>query len=589
MVNYIPITAPKGATYLSQFMDELPVNCLFNKGVTGCGGTELALRDNNDTIIAMPTIALVKNKSDNREDILGVYSEIKEQDIKDYISTHQRLKIILTYNALPRVVEILKSMGINIYTKVRLLVDEYHLLFNQYVFRNECIRDLLVYANKFKRVTYMTATPIEEEYILEELKHIPVCKVVWSNIRQVTVYRQPVSNCINYVLSVMKNKLENKTFGNCHFFVNSVNFIKKCLNKSNINPSDVKIVCAENEENIKKLDGYNICKPSDMSCKINFYTSTCFEGCDIFDKEGKTYIVSDGNNPNTLYDISTLFIQIIGRLRDSEYKYEVEHIYTKSRYDGDVSYEEYRDMILEEFDKSVIEIERYNSKNESLRRALYKRYGKEDFENRFIYIAPNFIFKTDKNLLNKSLQDYKLKTHIYNDKVNLVLEYHKNNLKCIDKKYYCSDRLKSDISSKTRFKDAIIEYNSYRLEHGNSWIVNHDERCKVLEKKYNFIRHAYDNLGMDRIIELNYNTTRIKRDLVKLSYIPYTKKITKIIVSEIGLNRPIQKKVIKEKLQSIYNHLGLSIKAVSTDIDKYFIVKSNNRIIELIKEKSHTI
>lgn len=38
-IKMIPV--PEGATYLDEIKDfEMPVNCLFNKGKTGCGGTE---------------------------------------------------------------------------------------------------------------------------------------------------------------------------------------------------------------------------------------------------------------------------------------------------------------------------------------------------------------------------------------------------------------------------------------------------------------------------------------------------------------------------------------------------------------------
>ena len=43
-------------------MTELPVNCLFDKTITGCGGTELALTNGKHTIIAMPFVNLVDNK-----------------------------------------------------------------------------------------------------------------------------------------------------------------------------------------------------------------------------------------------------------------------------------------------------------------------------------------------------------------------------------------------------------------------------------------------------------------------------------------------------------------------------------------------
>ena len=80
-------------------MDELPVNCLFNKKQTGCGATELAIRNSIPTIIAMPYVALVKNKTIYRKDaisVLGVYEGIQEQDIIDYAKSHSPLKIAVT-------------------------------------------------------------------------------------------------------------------------------------------------------------------------------------------------------------------------------------------------------------------------------------------------------------------------------------------------------------------------------------------------------------------------------------------------------------------------------------------------------------
>ena len=58
-------------------MTEIPANCLFNKKQTGCGATELAIRNNIPTIIAMPYVALVKNKTIYRKDdisVQGVYA-----------------------------------------------------------------------------------------------------------------------------------------------------------------------------------------------------------------------------------------------------------------------------------------------------------------------------------------------------------------------------------------------------------------------------------------------------------------------------------------------------------------------------------
>lgn len=76
-------------------MTEIPVNCLFNKKKTGCGATELAIRNSIPTLIAMPYVALVKNKTVCRTDdieVLGVYEDITEWDITQFARTHSPLK-----------------------------------------------------------------------------------------------------------------------------------------------------------------------------------------------------------------------------------------------------------------------------------------------------------------------------------------------------------------------------------------------------------------------------------------------------------------------------------------------------------------
>jgi len=50
-------------------------------------------------------------------------------------------------------------------------------LFNQYVFREKAITEVLKIAPFFKKVTYMTATPVEDELILKEVKQLSVVKL----------------------------------------------------------------------------------------------------------------------------------------------------------------------------------------------------------------------------------------------------------------------------------------------------------------------------------------------------------------------------------------------------------------------------
>jgi len=149
-------------------------------------------------------------------------------------------------------------------------------------------------------------------------------------VRTIKVIPQKTNSCEKYVVTkIIQSFVQGKILGNAHIFVNSVEFIAKVIRLAKLSPDEVKIVCASNPLNQTKLGrAYLIGKPSDLSKKINLYTLACFEGCDLLDTEGKTYIVSDKRRPHSLLDISTLVIQICGRIRNSIYNDTVTHVFS---------------------------------------------------------------------------------------------------------------------------------------------------------------------------------------------------------------------------------------------------------------------
>ena len=177
-------------------MEEIPANCVLSKGTTGCGATTLATEQRTPTIIAAPFVELtiiaapfvelIGNKAaqypDNdsgRPVLLPIYGEgDKTREIAEYMSRHGDLpKIMTTYDSVPKVCGILTSLGYDPYETMHLCIDEWHLLLNQYSFRNRAIRNLLETARDFDRVTYMSATPIERRYWLEELADMPEYRI----------------------------------------------------------------------------------------------------------------------------------------------------------------------------------------------------------------------------------------------------------------------------------------------------------------------------------------------------------------------------------------------------------------------------
>ena len=158
-------------------MSEIPVNCVFNKGVTGCGATTMAITQPGHTILAMPFRGLVENKVASNKELLGIHGEMdREAEIIKYLRTHDQIKIATTYDSFPFVCDVLISQGYDPYKDFFLFVDEWHILFNSYKLRNQAAKHLLERASKFERKTFVSATPIEREYWLQELTSLPeVC------------------------------------------------------------------------------------------------------------------------------------------------------------------------------------------------------------------------------------------------------------------------------------------------------------------------------------------------------------------------------------------------------------------------------
>ena len=148
-------------------MTEIPVNCVFNKGVTGCGATTLAIKQPGHTILAMPTQGLVDNKKASNPEILGIHKDIgidRKVAVFKYLENQETYKIATTYDSLPLVCDVLIAQGLDPYKDFFLFVDEWHILFDSYKFRNRAARKLLDRAKYFDRKTYVSATPVPREY-----------------------------------------------------------------------------------------------------------------------------------------------------------------------------------------------------------------------------------------------------------------------------------------------------------------------------------------------------------------------------------------------------------------------------------------
>ena len=106
-------------------MERLPSNCVLDKGRTGCGATTLAIRQNGNAIIAVPYVNLIKSKESQHNGVLlGVYEGTGRDEILDYAKCHRTHKIMVTYDSLPKVIDILESNGYDVRNDYQLVIDE---------------------------------------------------------------------------------------------------------------------------------------------------------------------------------------------------------------------------------------------------------------------------------------------------------------------------------------------------------------------------------------------------------------------------------------------------------------------------------
>ena len=119
-------------------MEDLPQNCIFNKVVTGCGGTTIVLFNERDYIISVPTTELITNKTGLTEagvtiikspdgiktqSVFGLFGEFTYgvlKELKQYVASPGTKKILCTYDKVRQLIRFIEPQ------QYQILIDEYH-------------------------------------------------------------------------------------------------------------------------------------------------------------------------------------------------------------------------------------------------------------------------------------------------------------------------------------------------------------------------------------------------------------------------------------------------------------------------------
>ena len=564
---------------LSETLTELPKNCMFNKVTTGCGATHIALTNLEPTIVAVPYRVLVDDKvTDEQYKVIGMSCDYPVNSIAT-----GTFKIICTYQSLEKLSKLVDI------SKYVLIIDEAHLLIQNASFSPKAITWLMENFTKFKSFTFMSATLHDKDLWLPQLTHLPLVEMRWDTLKPVTFKPLGVydASLQDGLLNIILDHLDGTKEGTPYFFYNSlkgiVNIIKRLKRQKIITNKDVRIVCSPTNKNKKYLkDTLNIKigKASDSPTKINFITSTAFEGVNFYDTTGVTYIVSDKNSDFTKYDIVTTVPQIIGRIRDSLYKDVITIIYDAHALKIGKTEQEIIEESVRKMEDAVKSVRDYNTTDaEGTRKALllwslHSMYFYTDPEvlldedtpfdpeldfktttlhiNSFAPLIERAFFKLINNAWHINVKNISKDQKIYiKDKNHFTLH---SALAAADSKLESlSDKNKASLGNKISFADLCEIYESGDIE--------------TVAKADPLVVEYYRILGKEKIKAYSYNSSKIKK-LYELE-INKSTNIESVLSRTFKVGQTYKKSYIKQVL--VDNNAP---KKVATYLLNFFEVKS---------------
>ncbi|MFK2178770.1 DEAD/DEAH box helicase family protein [Bacteroides fragilis] len=583
------VKVPANVNYLSEWADfELPKG-IVNKGITGCGATTLAIEDAHKTIICSPRINLITNKNGQHKKTLAVYGDVKNAEIESYLRNSPKPKILVTYDSMPRLEKLIKNKS-----DWRIVVDEYQYLLIDSGFKSETEMALLDILKSFPYVTYLSATPIADKYMLEMdcFRDLPYTVLEWSKVEQRFVKRVQSKNPINNAIEIVRNyqqgiyastlvngeKVESKE---CVIFLNSVANIVNIIKHTGLQANEVNIIVAstaENESLVKKLGkNYGIgCIPlkGERHKKVTFCTSTAFAGCDFYSTCASTFVISDNRKVHTSIDIATELAQIAGRqrLECNPFRHTVTFIYNVD--DGENEASSYKAALERKWQKSV---KNANHKNNVTDKDVREDFIKETVDSQKLnkysdsyvwYDSANECFSVNRMAyLNDCFAfDVQRENYLNGIKVKRQLEDSGFSVSGKEEHSDYGEQLEC-IIKKEGFADRMKRYCEYR---------NKKENCRyfiadtIMERQYEDLKIYYDILGGGRVKALGYKEINLKNEIKR-------KQTTYQLYKEFRAMFPIGTKAltndIKSKMEEVYVRYGINQKGVASHLEKRFGIK----------------
>jgi len=596
----------KGANYMDEFMSDFPKNTLLDKGKTGVGATSMALRHKDKYVIAVPFKDLATNKKEwcdeEKIDVLTINGDTTSEEIQSYTGN----KIIVVYDSLYKVSQHLPN-----FESFRIMIDEAHILLLSGTFRKRAIYTVFEEYKKYKDFVFLTATIPSRMYDMYEFKNMNKAIINWENNPQPTFLSHiidpyGIESLRDVLYTICIEHLKGTRKSNAYIFINSVKAIKSLINlllsNKDVTNKDINIIAAlSNESQIETDLGkeFSIGKaPTRNSTpkKLNFITSSGFEGQDFYDSNGKVYIVSDGSYDFMKLDLLTQVPQIIGRLRDSDLNKSIPIILVPNIVEESQTIREFDKSLKIELSvakntikerKRLLEIanEKFNGEgNTSL--SNFKKYAIEVMEKPEYYVVKRD--ETYDVVVNKLY--YLTSLNKWDVKQQGVLAVFDENFGRLKAKYSKVFEMNFEYKHAHNMPIEFIKYRkgnqqsmqsliTKSIELLDSWlssdIVSSSDNKNINPQNYayytpDWIKEAYFTIGKSKMATLRYSESKIKDATKQYELHKLIPDKLNLEVGKWHLNLDL-----KNKIQKAYDSVGIPDRAKATDISSYYLVKSS--------------
>lgn len=543
--------------YLDKAFKVLPSNANIDKGRCGIGGTTLEIKAKRNSIVIVCSLGGIIGKANDNVQIYPIYGRIKPKQIaielkKDITDR----KIFVTPNSFWKIIEAAKINNSldELYKNYFVLYDESHTAITE-MWRPDVLAPFKWFW-EFKNKTLISATPCE--FNDSRFKSLDQYKIEFHQkyIGKINIVKcDNINSCVDAHIANSCNLP-----GDMFFFFNSVTEIADTIKRNELK-NNVHIYCADKGDNYEKLENqleaFRQKPETDKYAKINFFTTRYFESFDLHAENATIILVTDVNKANTRNGIGNKGVQAVGLLRNIPH--ELIHI-TNHRNKQSMKT---RTQFKAEYNTHKNLIKHYNSyirqcTNANILPLESSKHAITPFSK---FNENNLLATFDQNKLDQIINELVCNEEF--NHINFIEDAWKKakfEVSVTEHHHTVTSKESKRLSKTEKFKQIISKISDLESNKDSFAIGAFTKEINKIQNESPLAIDAYYKLGLDRLDELGYKEKKIQELLIDLHNETAKARLLKLLGTEFLFGKEYTNEHIINRLQFLYNLVGLKKK-----------------------------